>query len=96
MKSSYLSILPLNSVGLFTDDFGVPPPAAGAAAAGRFWVIPWAIAFWMAFWNAIISNCWVIVGFGIGFDVEGRFCIGIPRGGIGLYAKNASGSLGSV
>jgi hypothetical protein len=88
VKSSYLSISPLNSVGLFTEDLGCPPPAAGAAAAGRFWVMPLAMAFWIAVWKAAISNCVAIVGFGGfgGIGSVGKFVICV--GGIGLYAKN--------
>jgi len=80
-------------VGLFTEDLGCPPPAAGAAAAGRFWVIPLAIAFWMAVWNMFMSNGAAIVGFWMGgIGKVGKFVIWV--GGIGLYAKNARGSLG--
>jgi hypothetical protein len=96
LKSSYLSISPLNSVGLFTEDLGCPPPAAGAAAAGRFWVMPLAMAFCIAVWNAFMSNSAAIVGIGGLFRI-GSVVIGMFRseiGGNGLYAKNARGSLG--
>jgi hypothetical protein len=56
--------------------------------------MPLAMAFWMVVWKVFMSNGAAIVGLGIGeIGRVGRFCIGIPRFGIGLYAKNARGSL---